>query len=182
LLLSPSLRASDLAQEAGEHSDIDVSVSLDATEQSGKARGSVRIHASRELIWGLITNCSEARNLVPGLLGCDVLQTAGDQSWQRIRHVMNYSWYVPTLTYELQATYQKPARVTIERVAGDLRSLRGSWTLQTEGEYTVANYSVELSPGFWVPHWMVRAALRHDLPKMLRALRGRAESLATPTS
>jgi hypothetical protein len=34
---------------------------------------------------------------------------------------------------------------------------------------------VDLAPGFWVPHWMVRAVLRRDLPKMLRALRSRAE-------
>jgi hypothetical protein len=31
-------------------------------------------------------------------------------------------------------------------------------------------------PGFWVPHWLVRIALRRDLPKMLRALRSRAEA------
>jgi hypothetical protein len=48
--------------------------------------------------------------------------------------------------------------------------------LETSGKDTVANYSVELSTGFWVPHWLVRAALRRDLPKMLRALRSHAES------
>ena len=32
-----------------------------------------------------------------------------------------------------------------------------------------------VAPGFWVPHWIVRAVLRRDLPKMLRALRTRAE-------
>jgi hypothetical protein len=89
---------------------------------------------------------------------------------------MNYSWYVPKLTYVFRASYDSPSKVTIERVSGDLRTLRGSWELKSDGEYTIAHYTVDLAPGFWVPHWIVRAALRRDLPKMLRALRSRAEA------
>jgi hypothetical protein len=66
--------------------------------------------------------------------------------------------------------------VSIERISGDLRTLRGSWVLQSEGDDTIAHYTIVLAPGFWVPHWIVRAALRRDLPKMLRALRTRAEA------
>lgn len=167
--------ASDLAQESSQHGDLEVAVSLDAAEQSGSATASVRIHASREVVWRLITSCAEALHLVPGLLSCDVMETAPDRSWQLIRHVMDYSWYIPKLTYEFRASYDEPSRVSIERVSGDLRTLRGSWTLQSDGQYTIAHYAVDLSPGFWVPHWIVRAALRRDLPKMLRALRARAE-------
>ena len=167
--------AADLAQESSQHGDIDVAVMLDAGEQSGSASASVKIHARRELVWSLITSCAEALHLVPGLVACDVMETAPDRSWQRIRHVMDYSWYVPKLTYEIRAFYDQPSRVSIERISGDLRILRGSWALQSDGDYTIAHYAVILAPGFWVPRWIVRAALRRDLPKMLRALRTRAE-------
>ena len=169
--------AANLAQESAQHGDIEVSVSLDAAEQTGSASASVRIHASREVVWSLITSCAEALHLVPGLIACDVIETAPDRTWQRIRHVMDYSWYVPKLTYEIRASYDRPSRVSIERISGDLRVLRGSWALQSDGEETVAHYAVDLAPGFWVPRWIVRAALRRDLPKMLRALRTRAEFL-----
>ncbi len=168
------LPASDLAQDSAQHDDIDVSVAFDAAEQSGSAHASVRIHASREVVWSLITSCAEALGMVPGLEACEILQTAPDHSWQRIRHVLHYSWYMPRLTYEIRATYDPPASVSIERVSGDLRTLRGSWELQRDGDYTIAHYNVELAPGFWVPHWIVREGLRRDLPKMLRALRARA--------
>ncbi len=167
----------DLAQQAAQQGEIEVAVSLDAAEQSGTANTAIRIHARREVVWSLITSCTEALRLVPGLESCEVLATAQDGSWQRIRHVLNYSWYVPKLTYEIRASYTEPTRVAIERVSGDLRILRGSWTLQSDGDYTIAHYSVDLAPGFWVPHWIVRAALRRDLPKMLRALRTRAEGM-----
>jgi len=163
--------------ESAQSGDIELSVALDSSEQSGSANATVRIHASREVVWALITSCTQALRMIPGLTVCDVLETAPDQSWQRIRHVMNYSWYVPTVAYELRATYQKPGHVAIERVSGDLRVLRGSWDLQSDGDFTLAHYSVDLAPGFWVPRWVVHAALRRDLPRMLRSLRARAEEV-----
>ena len=175
LFAAPARAAGDIGQESAQHGDIDVAVALDAGEQSGSASATVRVHAHREVIWSLITSCSEALHLVPGLTACDVMETAPDRSWQRIRHVMDYSWYLPKLTYEIRASYDPPSRVSIERISGDLRILRGSWALQSDGDSTIAHYTVDLAPGFWVPRWIVRAALRRDLPKMLRALRTRAE-------
>jgi hypothetical protein len=169
--------AADLAKESAQHGDIEVAVSLDAGQQSGSASATERIHASREVVWSLITSCAEALHLVPGLIACDVMETAPDRSWQRIRHVMDYSWYVPKLTYEIRAAYDPPSRVSIDRISGDLLILKGSWTLQSDGDHTIAHYTINLAPGFWVPQWIVRAALRRDLPKMLRALRTRAELL-----
>jgi hypothetical protein len=176
LLATGAARAANTAAEVSAGNDIAISVSLDSAEQSGSASAIVRIHASRETVWSLITSCPESLRMVPGLEICDVLETAQDQSWQKIRHVMNYSWYVPKLTYVIRATYDRPAMVSIERISGDLRTLRGSWELRSEGDYTIAHYTVDLAPGFWVPNWIVRTALRKDLPKMLRALRSRAEA------
>ena len=179
LFAAQPLAAGGLAQESAQHGDIQVAVVLDAAEQSGSARATVRIHARREVVWSLITSCQEELKLVPGLVGCEVLETAPDRSWQRIRHVMNYSWFMPRLTFEVRASYDPPSRVSIERLSGDLLILRGAWALQVDGDYTVAHYTLALAPGFWVPQWIVRSALRRDLPKMLRAMRARAEFVQT---
>jgi hypothetical protein len=178
LLLLTGYAASNtvVTDESSQHSGVDVAVAFDAGGQSGEASATIRIHAPREVIWPLITSCAEELKIVPGLIACDVLETAADESWQRIRNVMDYSWYTPRLTYEIRATYIKPVRISVERISGDLTRLRGSWELQSDGEYTVAHYAVDLAPGFWVPRWIIRVALRRDLPKMLRALRIHAES------
>jgi hypothetical protein len=182
LIAIPAAGGADPVPNDVQRGDVDVEVALDAAEQSGSASAAVRIHARRETVWSLITSCAESLRLVPGLVSCQVMETAPDHSWQRIRHEMDYSWYLPKLTYEIRATYDPPQRVSIERVSGDLRILRGSWTLQSDGDYTIAHYAIDLAPGFWVPHWMVRLVLKRDLPKMLRALRARAETLKTPES
>ena len=136
----------------------------------------LKIHAPRETVWAMLTSCHEALGMVPGLIDCQVLDTAPDGSWQLIRQVIAYSWYVPKLTYVLRAGYEYPAHISIERESGDLRTLKSSWYLEPDGEFTVVRYSLEVTPGFWVPRWLVRIALKHDLPKMLRTLRTRAES------
>jgi hypothetical protein len=161
---------------ANGNDGVDLNVSLDPAEQSGEAAATITIHARRDVVWPLIASCAEELRIVPGLVTCEVLETAPDHSWQRIRHVMDYSWYMPRLTYEVRATYSPPQSVAVERVSGDVAKLKGSWTLESAGEYTVAHYEVQFVPGFWVPNWIVRAALRRDLPKMLRNLRARAES------
>jgi len=170
----PALRA-DIGKEAEQHGDIDIGVVLDPSAQSGRASATVRIRARREIVWTLATSCEESLKIVPGLITCQVLETASDGTWQRIRQVIGY-WYLPKISYELRATYDHPERVSIERISGDLRMLKGSWYFEEDGEFTIAHYSLELAPGFWVPHWLVRVALRHDLPRLLSALRARAES------
>lgn len=155
---------------------VDLNVSLDPGEQSGQAAATITIHAPREVVWPLIASCAEELRIVPGLEACEVLETSPDHSWQRIRHVMNYSWYMPRLTYEVKATYSRPQSVEVERVSGDVAKLKGSWNLESSGVDTVAHYEVQFVPGFWVPTWIINVALRRDLPKMLRNLRARAES------
>ncbi len=173
--LAPCARA-DLAMPTEQHGDVDVGVSLDPGAESGRVQAAVRIRASREIVMSLIKSCSEAFELVPGLVSCDVLETAPNQSWQLFREVVDYSWFVPKVTYEFRADYRDQERVSIERVSGDLKVLKASWSLEPDGDYTLVHYGMELAPGFWVPHWLIRFALRHDLPKMMRVLRDRAES------
>ena len=155
-----------------------VTVTRIASGRGASASATVRIHASRDAVWRVLTSCRDAVRIVPGLRHCDVEQTAPDGSWQRIRQVVGYTWYLPRVSYVVKATYRAPERIGFERAEGDFTVLRGSWVLSRDGPVTVAHYAFEVVPGFWLPGWVVRMELKRDLPKMLRALRARAESLA----
>ena len=171
----------DLAADAEQHGDIDVAVTLDPTAQSGRASAAVKIHADRAAVWSHLTSCAGAKKLVPGLVDCAVIETGPDGSWQIIRHVIDYSWYVPRVHLVFRADYRYPDRISMVRVSGDLRVFDGTWELQEDGDFTIARYSLALAPGFWVPRWVVKAILRHDLPRLLRTLRVLAESPGAPS-
>jgi len=170
------LRGSAGTALADSSADPPVQVVLDSGDQSGHATATVRIHAHRDVLWRVLTSCADALLIVPGLKICEVEATAPDRSWQTIHQVMDYSWYIPRVSYLVKATYEWPHSIDFDKVSGDLMRLSGSWTLDSDGDFTVAHYALEFAPGFWVPRWLVRAAMKRDLPKMLRALRERAEA------
>lgn len=174
----PALVRAESTPGAAPPGDIDVSVTLDPSAQSGRASASVQIRADRAVIWKLLTSCGNARKLVPGLTGCEVLDSAPDHSWQLIRHRINYSWYVPRVDFVFRADYRYPEGISMHRVSGNLKVFEGQWNLDRQGEFTRVRYSLTLAPGFWVPKWLVQAALKHDLPRMLSSLRTLAEAPA----
>src|SRR5450755_95808 len=155
-------------------------VKVEGAGPSISADATIRIHAAREVIWAIVSSCPEALKIVPSLKACEVLERAPDGSSVRIRQVMEYFRFLPDVKFEVKVSYLPPDSVKFERVSGDLTSLRGEWTLQSDGDYTNAHYNIAIEPGRWVPNWIVRTALKHDLPKMLQALRSSAESIRAP--
>ena len=71
---------------------------------------------------GVLRACAHKRQRLPVRLAvhiaCEVLDTAPDQGSQLIRQAMDYSWVLPKQTYVLRAVYERPSRVSIERISG----------------------------------------------------------------
>jgi hypothetical protein len=151
---------------------------FDAHEGKGRVYAAVRIRATADVIWNVMTNCEDAPSFVPGLKRCRRLDGAPDGSWEIIEHEVKYSWLLPTVHYVFRADYQRPHRIDFHRVGGDLKDQEGTWRLEewADASATIVEYEVYLDPGFWVPEALVRHTLRRDLPAVLRALRDRVES------
>ncbi|NNM61641.1 MAG: hypothetical protein HKM03_05680 [Steroidobacteraceae bacterium] len=150
--------------------------------RGASAIATIRVRADRAVLWRLLTSCADALQIVPGLRVCEVRKAAANRSWQQIRQVVDYSWYLPRVSYVVKASYRPPSRIAFHQIAGDFSVLRGSWVLRRDGAATVARYRFEVVPAFWIPGWIVRAQLRRDLPAMLRALRRRAEAADPPAA
>jgi hypothetical protein len=158
--------------------EIIVRTAFDAHERKGRVYAAVRIRATADVIWNVMTNCQDAVSFVPGLKRCRRLESAPDGSWEIIEHEVKYSWLLPTVHYVFRADYQRPHRIDFHRVSGDLKDQEGTWRLEesADSSATIVEYEVYLDPGFWVPEALVRHTLRRDLPAVLRALRDRVES------
>lgn len=172
-LLTPQTAA---AMPAARRAAMSVVVSPAQSGRGASAIATIHVHADRAVLWRLLTSCADALRIVPGLRVCEVRKAAADRSWQQIRQVVDYSWYLPRVSYVVKASYRPPSRIDFRQIAGDFSVLRGSWTLSRAGAATVARYRFKVVPAFWIPGWLVRAQLRLDLPAMLRALRARAEA------
>lgn len=137
-------------------------------------RATVRIDAAPEELWQVMTDCPRAPEFVPGLRSCRVLES--DERTALVEHRARPFSLLPEMTY-LFREHREPFRsIRFRRVSGSLKEMEGRWDLRRQGAgRTVVWYTVFLDPGFLVPEWLVRRALRRDLPELLAALKRRVE-------
>jgi hypothetical protein len=177
--LSGMLRAADAAPADGAPADVP-EMTLGGVGQRIEGKATVRIHASRAAVFAILGSCPWALKIVPGLEACEVREHAADGSWARVWQVIEYARFLPRVRVEVMARYTAPASVSFERIDGDPVTLQGAWALDAAGDYTVAHYSFLFEPSHWLPHWILRAVIRRDLPRMLESLRRAAESQGAP--
>jgi uncharacterized protein YndB with AHSA1/START domain len=148
---------------------------VDAGRPRGRVLAAVLIKATPEAIWRVLTDCVQAPLFVPGLKRCRRINGASDGSWEEFEQEVQYSWFLPTLSFVFRAEYERPHLIRFRRISGDLKDEEGTWVLTstTDGSATVVQYEAYVDPGFWVPQVLVNRSLRKDLPAALSGLRER---------
>jgi coenzyme Q-binding protein COQ10 len=151
-----------------------VVLSLAKQGRSGMATAEVRIRAPIARVWSVMTDCERAPEFVPKLRGCRVLERhAGGRL---VEHRVKPFSLLPELVYRFEEHWDEPHRIDFHRVGGELAARDGSGGLGPRGEKdTLVRYTITINPGFPVPGWYLRRAIRHDLVQLLGALRDRVE-------
>ncbi len=140
-------------------------------ERPREVAAAILVDAPAERVWKVMLDCPHAPEFVPGMRSCRVLEHAADH--EVIEHRVKVFALLPEVRYTFRADYRPGERIDFARTGGDLKAMEGSWTLARIDGKTLVRYSVYLDPGFLVPRWAVRRALRSDLPQLLLALRAR---------
>jgi carbon monoxide dehydrogenase subunit G len=158
-----------------------VRIEFDGDESRVSVNAAVKIKASPEVIWSVLTDCDHAASFIPGVKRCRRVKSASDGTWEVIEQESKYSWLMPPVTTVVQADYLRPQRIDFRRVSGDLKDEDGTWLLEVDhggpsaNGPTIVEYELHVDPGFWIPRVLLRHSLRTELPAALRALRSRAE-------
>ncbi len=175
-------RLSDAIRAGLGRGEIVVEAEVTRDKPGGEVRAAVEIDASPEEVFRTLTDCSKALIFVPHLEHCQVLETAPDGSWQIVEHQVDHGWFAPTSRYVFRAEYEDFRRIRVSRVSGDLRVNQGTWefTPSPDGASTIVTYDAHVVPRSYVPRWLLRSALRSDLPALLEGLRSTCESQFEP--
>jgi len=163
-----------------------VRVEFDDGQSRIHVRAAVRINASPEAIWHVLTDCDHAASFIPGVKSCHPLEVAPDDSWVIVEQEAKYSWLMPAVKCVIRADYKRPRRIEFKRISGDLKQEEGVWLLEpantgvsdaaTADPVTTVVYDLYVDPGFWIPRVLLRHSLRSELPAAFTALRVRVES------
>jgi len=150
---------------------------FDGNQSRMQVLAAVKVNATPETIWRVLTDCEHAANFIPGVKRCRRVQSAPDDSWEIVEQEAKYSWFMPAVTTMIRAEYQRPRRIDFKRISGDLKQEDGNWVLASAADAaTIVEYELYVDPGFWIPRVLLRHSLRAELPAALTAVRERAES------
>ena len=140
-------------------------------------RVATRVDATPQAIWDVLTACQIAPEYVPGVESCRSLEKLDDGAAELFLQVVKPAFFLPSFEHVFRLDYTPHRRIDVHRVSGPIERMDGSWWLlpQPAGDILLV-YELQLDPGLPVPRFFVRATLKRDLPRVVQAVRERAEA------
>jgi ribosome-associated toxin RatA of RatAB toxin-antitoxin module len=135
------------------------------------------IDAPPEAIWDVLKDCEISPQYVPNVQSCRKLEEVDGGTAELFVQTVKPVFFMPTFEHVFRLDYTPYSRIDVSRVSGPIAHMQGSWWLLPQSDKrTLLVYELALDPGMPIPRFMVRATLRRDLPKVLSAVRERAEA------
>jgi ribosome-associated toxin RatA of RatAB toxin-antitoxin module len=107
---------------------------------------STEIDAPRDAVWAIVQDVAAWPEWQATLGALDILET--DRQGRATLCAVEFDAKVTRIKMKLECSYAPPARMSFERVSGDLSALSGSWTLEDlGGGRTAATYQLDVNPG-----------------------------------
>jgi hypothetical protein len=160
-----ALDAGEVVVETGKVAPLVVSIDV-----------AVKIDAPREAIWRVLTSCEIAPEYVPNVVDCTLVETFDDGRSELFRQRLKPAFFIPAFDHVFRLDYMPYSRIDVSRIGGLIKHMEGTWwLLESEPGTVLLVHHLELDPGLPVPRFIVRSALRRDLPRVLAAVRDRAE-------
>jgi uncharacterized membrane protein len=156
-----------------------VSVAPDPLGSAGVIHGQVDVDAPRAVVWAVMIDCARAPSLLVHVKSCQVLSRDPGGRWD-VREQVTRASILPAVRVVMRSDYDAPHRVAFHRTDGDFKVLEGEWRLEPldGGARTRVFYTSRMSAPFAAPGFLIRAALRTDMPTTLENLKKASETEA----
>ncbi len=140
-------------------------------------RIAAEIDAPAAAIWKILTACEIAPEYVPNVVSCKKLEELDGGRADLFVQTIKPIFFLPTFEHVFRLDYTPYTRIDVHRVSGPIAHMEGSWWLvpQESGSILLV-YDVAVDPGLPIPRFLVRATMKRDLPKIVEAVRERAEA------
>ena len=159
----------------------EVQVYVERSERplTSEVKLAVEVAAAPTAIWDVLKACELSPEYVPNVVSCRKLEALEGGRAELFQQTIKPIFFMPTFEHVFRLDYFPHTRIDVNRVSGPIAHMQGSWWLlpQDNGRILLV-YELELDPGMPIPRFLVRATLRRDLPKLVAAVRDRAEAAA----
>jgi hypothetical protein len=135
------------------------------------------VDAPPTALWKILTACEIAPEYIPNVVSCKKLEELDGGRAELFVQTIKPIFFLPTFEHVFRLDYTPYSRIDVHRVSGPIAYMEGSWWLlpQESGRILLV-YQVAVDPGLPIPRFLVRATMKRDLPKIVMAVRERAEA------
>jgi hypothetical protein len=135
------------------------------------------VDAPPTALWKILTACEIAPEYIPNVVSCKKLEELDGGRADLFVQTIKPIFFLPTFEHVFRLDYTPYSRIDVHRVSGPIAYMEGSWwLLPQENGRVLLVYQVAVDPGLPIPRFLVRATMKRDLPKIVMAVRERAEA------
>ena len=116
-----------------------------------QVRAALAAQAPATLCYSVLADFDHLEQFVPGLVSSEVISAPGEPI---VLHQVGKASAGPfdyTLDVTLAVREAPPRTIEFDRVAGNLRQMKGSWTVAGDVAHCNVTYLADIETAFWVP-------------------------------
>lgn len=122
-------------------------------------------------VWAVISDYDNLAEFIPHMRSSRVLRRDGDQVLIEQTGEFGFLFFRRPVEVRLSVAESPPRRIVAHAVGGNLQSLEGRYAIESlPGGEVRLNYSGRLVPGFDVPRFVSRMAVRSTMARQFQAL------------
>jgi hypothetical protein len=118
----------------------------------------------------VLADFDRLEEFVPGLISSDVVSAPGEPIVLRQVGEASAGPFDYTLDVTLAVREHPPERIEFERLDGNLRQMKGSWTVAGTATHCDIAYLADIEPAFWVPPLIGPVLMRNRVEKQLEGV------------
>jgi ribosome-associated toxin RatA of RatAB toxin-antitoxin module len=128
----------------------------------------------------VLADFDRLETFVPGLVSSDVVSEPGQPIVLRQVGEASAGPFHYTLDVTLAVQEYPPLRIEFERTDGNLRQMKGSWTVAGDATRCDITYRADVEPAFWVPPLVGPVLMRRRVEKQFEGVLAEIHRRAAP--
>jgi carbon monoxide dehydrogenase subunit G len=167
------------SEETSDHLDQHVYLDINQKVWPMNLSAQIEIPASSKAVWEVLTDYDHLADFLPQIEKSHVLGRVGDRVILEQITRTQFLFFRKKIELKLSLLEKDSEEIIFFKTEGNMETFSGKWTLIKidGGRSTRLIYQLKFKPSFYVPKWVIRHALDHEIPVQLRLISQRAETV-----
>ncbi|MGK6310472.1 SRPBCC family protein [Variovorax sp. DT-64] len=148
-----------------------INVETDGQGELITVTASADMQVDPRTVWAVISDYDRLAEFIPDMRSSRVIRRDGDQVLVEQTGEFSFLFFRQPVEVRLAVSESPPRRIVAQAVGGNLQSMEGRYVVESlAGNQVRLSYSGRLVPGFQVPPFVSRIAVRSTMDRQFRAL------------